>query len=81
MLVTNDEEITFWLLKMLVEIILPDYYTRTMDGLITDIEVLSELVRIKIPNVHQHVKELGNFLLLDDLKIYILICFKNFLIC
>lgn len=44
---------------MLVEKILPDYYTKTMDGLIVDIEVLSELVKSKVPDVHQHVINLG----------------------
>lgn len=30
-----------------------------MDGLIVDIEVLSELVKSKVPDVHQHVINLG----------------------
>lgn len=30
-----------------------------MDGLIVDIEVLSELVKSKAPDVHQHVINLG----------------------
>lgn len=56
---TKSEEVSFWLLKVLVERVLPDYYTKTMDGLIVDIEVLSELVKIKVPDVHQHVINLG----------------------
>lgn len=59
MLATKSEETSFWLLKVLVEKILPDYYTKTMDGLIVDIEVLSELVKAKAPDVHQHVINLG----------------------
>ncbi|KAL0849916.1 hypothetical protein ABMA28_011845 [Loxostege sticticalis] len=59
LLSTKSEEISFWLLKVLVEKILPDYYTKTMDGLIVDIEVLSELVKSKVPDVHQHVINLG----------------------
>lgn len=59
MLATKSEETSFWLLKVLVEKILPDYYTKTMDGLIVDIEVLSELVKAKVPDVHQHVINLG----------------------
>lgn len=59
LLSTKSEEQSFWLLKVLVEKILPDYYTRTMDGLIVDIEVLSELVKSKVPDVHQHVINLG----------------------
>lgn len=45
LLTTEDEEATFWLLRVLVKHLLPDYYTRDMIGLLTDIEVLSELVR------------------------------------
>lgn len=45
LLVTKCEESTFWLLKVLVEHILEDYYSSTMEGVIIDIEVLSELVR------------------------------------
>lgn len=59
LLATKSEETSFWLLKVLVEKILPDYYTKTMDGLIVDIEVLSELVKTKVPDVHQHVINLG----------------------
>ncbi|XP_015113809.1 growth hormone-regulated TBC protein 1 [Diachasma alloeum] len=59
LLVTKNEETAFWLLKVLIEKILPDYYTPTMDGLVTDIDVLAELVRLKIPDVHHHVTSLG----------------------
>ncbi|GAB1868972.1 Growth hormone-regulated TBC protein 1-A [Camponotus japonicus] len=59
LLVTKSEETAFWLLKVLIDKILPDYYTRTMDGLLTDIDVLAELVRIKMPDVYQHVTNLG----------------------
>lgn len=45
LLVTKNEETAFWLLKILIETILPDYYTPTMDGLLTDIDVLAELVK------------------------------------
>jgi hypothetical protein len=45
LLVTKSEDTTFWLLKVLVEHIFPNYYTRTMDGVITDIDVLDELIR------------------------------------
>lgn len=45
LLVTKSEETAFWLLKILIEKTLPDYYTPTMEGLLTDIDVLSELVR------------------------------------
>ncbi|GLG92867.1 Uncharacterized protein GBIM_00418 [Gryllus bimaculatus] len=59
LLVTKDDETTFWLLKVLVERVLPKYYTRTMDGVITDIAVLEELVRAKVPDVYRHVRNVG----------------------
>lgn len=45
LLVTKSEETSFWLLKILIEKILPEYYTPTMRGLLTDIDVLAELVK------------------------------------
>ncbi|XP_073995401.1 growth hormone-regulated TBC protein 1-A-like [Rhodnius prolixus] len=59
LLVTKSEESTFWLLKTLVERILPDYYSNTMDGLLTDIDVISELVSSKYPAVNAHLSQLG----------------------
>jgi len=51
LLATKDEEQSFWLLTVLIRNILPNYHTRTMDGLITDTTVLAELIRIKSPQV------------------------------
>ncbi len=45
LLVTKDEEKSFWILKTLVEDILPDYYSPDLPGLLTDMKVLSQLVR------------------------------------
>lgn len=59
LLVTKNEESTFWLLKTLVERILPDYYSNTMDGLLTDIDVISELVGSKFPAVNAHLSHLA----------------------
>ncbi|XP_062958653.1 growth hormone-regulated TBC protein 1 isoform X1 [Cynocephalus volans] len=50
-LVTKNEEESFWLLDALVGRILPDYYGPAMLGLKTDQEVLGELVRRKLPAV------------------------------
>ncbi|XP_008571149.1 PREDICTED: growth hormone-regulated TBC protein 1 [Galeopterus variegatus] len=50
-LVTKNEEESFWLLDALVGRILPDYYGPVMLGLKTDQEVLGELVRRKMPAV------------------------------
>ncbi|XP_049269158.1 growth hormone-regulated TBC protein 1 [Rhipicephalus sanguineus] len=55
LLATEDEEATFWLLRALLERLLPDYYGRHMTGLLTDIEVLAELVRQRMPQVHAHL--------------------------
>lgn len=59
LIITRDEEASFWLLKCLVENILPKYYISTMSGLITEIEVLSQLIAIKEPEIYRHVKEIG----------------------
>ncbi|MBN3303573.1 GRT1A protein, partial [Amia calva] len=52
-IITKDEEKSFWLLEALLGRILPDYYTPAMMGLKTDQEVLGELVRMKVPAVSQ----------------------------
>ncbi|XP_034042226.1 growth hormone-regulated TBC protein 1-A-like [Thalassophryne amazonica] len=52
-IITKDEEISFWLLDALLGRVLPDYYTMAMLGLKTDQEVLGELVKVKAPAVGQ----------------------------
>nr|XP_023029051.1 growth hormone-regulated TBC protein 1-like [Leptinotarsa decemlineata]XP_023029052.1 growth hormone-regulated TBC protein 1-like [Leptinotarsa decemlineata]XP_023029053.1 growth hormone-regulated TBC protein 1-like [Leptinotarsa decemlineata] len=59
LLATKDEEASFWLLKVLVEQILPQYYIVTMTGLLTDLDVLDELVRKYEPVVHRHIHNIG----------------------
>ncbi|GAB0090597.1 growth hormone-regulated TBC protein 1 [Sergentomyia squamirostris] len=59
LIVTKDEEGTFWLLKHIVEHIASDYHTKTMRGLITDIGVLNEMLKTRVPEVHAHCKLLG----------------------
>ena len=56
LLVTKDEENAFWLLRTLTERILPDYYAPNIPGLITDVRVLSELIKTKSPMIHKHVE-------------------------
>ncbi|CAB1441173.1 unnamed protein product [Pleuronectes platessa] len=53
LIITKDEEKSFWLMDALLSRILPDYYSPAMLGLKTDQEVLGELVKIKIPGVWQ----------------------------
>ncbi|XP_004631264.1 growth hormone-regulated TBC protein 1 isoform X1 [Octodon degus] len=50
-LITKNEEESFWLLDALIGRILPDYYSPAMLGLKMDQEVLAELVRMKLPAV------------------------------
>ncbi|XP_017312813.1 growth hormone-regulated TBC protein 1-A [Ictalurus punctatus] len=57
LLITKDEEKSFWLMEALLGRILPDYYTPAMLGLKTDQEVLGELVKVKVPAVWQAMVE------------------------
>lgn len=59
LLATKDEEASFWLLKALVEKILPQYYIVTMTGLLIDLDVLDELVHKYEPVVHRHIQNVG----------------------
>uniref|UniRef100_H3D8Q5 Growth hormone-regulated TBC protein 1 n=1 Tax=Tetraodon nigroviridis TaxID=99883 RepID=H3D8Q5_TETNG len=52
-IITKDEEKSFWLMEALLARLLPDYYSPAMLGLKTDVEVLSQLVRMKSPAVGQ----------------------------
>ena len=49
LLVTNNEEDAFWLLKILTEDLLPNYYAPDIPGLLTDVKVLEELIRYYSP--------------------------------
>ncbi|XP_057705638.1 growth hormone-regulated TBC protein 1-A [Corythoichthys intestinalis] len=49
LIITKDEEKSFWLMDALLGRILPDYYSPEMLGLKTDQEVLGELVRVRSP--------------------------------
>ncbi|XP_056881482.1 growth hormone-regulated TBC protein 1-A [Takifugu flavidus] len=53
LIVTKDEEKSFWLMEALLGRILPDYFTPAMLGLKMDQEVLGELVKVKNPKVWQ----------------------------
>lgn len=59
LLVTKDEELSFWLLKTLIERILPKYYIPSMAGLITDLDVLNDLIKQLEPEVHRHIVNIG----------------------
>ncbi|KAM9817402.1 growth hormone-regulated TBC protein 1-A [Neosynchiropus ocellatus] len=53
LIITKNEEKSFWLMDALLGRILPDYYSPAMLGLKTDQEVLGELVKLKTPRVWQ----------------------------
>lgn len=55
----GDEEATFWLLKHLIENIVPEYHTKTMKNLKRDIEVITELIKLRLPLINEKVNELG----------------------
>ncbi|KAM4614953.1 growth hormone-regulated TBC protein 1-A-like [Polymixia lowei] len=57
LIITKDEEKSFWLMEALLCRILPDYYSPAMLGLKTDQEVLGELVKAKAPRVWQTMVE------------------------
>lgn len=59
LLATKNEEVTFWLLKELVEIILPKYSVTNMSGLLVDLDVLDELVKKFDPEIHAHIHKIG----------------------
>uniref|UniRef100_A0A8D0GBM2 Growth hormone-regulated TBC protein 1 n=1 Tax=Sphenodon punctatus TaxID=8508 RepID=A0A8D0GBM2_SPHPU len=58
-LITKNEEESFWLLDALIGRILPDYYSPDMMGLKTDQEVLGELVKTKVPAVAELIDRHG----------------------
>ena len=45
LLVTKSEDKAFWLMKTIIEDILPDYYSPNLPGLLTDIKVFTHLLR------------------------------------
>lgn len=59
LLVTDSEEKTFWILVALTDRYVTGYYTRTMDGLLLDTEILSQLVRWKMPALFEHMQMLN----------------------
>ncbi|XP_076034708.1 growth hormone-regulated TBC protein 1-A [Oratosquilla oratoria] len=56
LIIVKDEENTFWLLNVLVEDLLPGYYTKDMLGVLTDIKALEELVRERKPLICKHLE-------------------------
>lgn len=59
LIVTKDEERTFWLLKMLIKNITNGYYNKSMVGLIKDLAVLKRLLLQRAPQLYYHIDNLG----------------------
>jgi ribosomal protein L12E/L44/L45/RPP1/RPP2 len=59
LLVSGDEERTFWIFTALVEDCLQDYFTRTMAGAQVDNEVFGILVKKRLPKLHAHFENVG----------------------
>ena len=45
LIVTRDEEKSFWIMKTLLEELLPDYYSPNLPGLLTDFKVFTHLIK------------------------------------
>ncbi|KAH8359251.1 hypothetical protein KR093_005334, partial [Drosophila rubida] len=59
LIVTDDEEKSFWLLKHIVENIVPQYHSHNMANLLRDLAVFRELVIRRVPAVNRRVEDLG----------------------
>lgn len=54
-----SEQEAFWLLATVVERLVPDYYSKTMVGAVTDQKVFEHLVAEELPAVRNHLVNLG----------------------
>lgn len=59
LLVTKDEDQSFWLLRALTENILPNYYAPDIPGLMADIKVFAEILCTKNRLVYDHVETMA----------------------
>jgi len=70
------EETAFWLLVTLCESINPGYYDRTMHVLQADIAALKDMMDQDLPDLSQHIENLGLPLQLIYTQ-WLLVCFVN----
>ncbi|CRK97796.1 CLUMA_CG011175, isoform A [Clunio marinus] len=59
LIVTKDENATFWLLKHLIENVASEYHTKTMFGLQRDIFVITEIIKMREPLINEKINEIG----------------------
>lgn len=59
LLIVRKEEAAFWLLDVIVGKLLPDYYAKDMFGLRVEQEALREVVKVKMPDLFDHIERLG----------------------
>ncbi|KAF9975130.1 TBC1 domain member 9 [Actinomortierella ambigua] len=57
LLIHCNEEDTFWLLTTLCEQLLPDYYSKTLVGVLVDQKVFDSLVSTTLPILASHLKD------------------------
>lgn len=59
LLVVKTEEKAFWLMDTLIQTILPDYYAPNMIAIKAEQDLLGEVVKWKLPELHAHLEALG----------------------
>ncbi|GAB1602445.1 growth hormone-regulated TBC protein 1-A-like [Argonauta hians] len=59
LIIVENEEKVFWLMNTLINEILPDFYNADMKALKAEQELLGQIIRWKLPEVHRHLVSLG----------------------
>lgn len=49
----------FWLLAHIVEVLLPDYYSKSLTGSVVDQRIFNSIVSKHLPNLAEHLAEVG----------------------
>jgi len=75
LMTTDDEELAFWIFcRLVTEIMPPDYYSLTMSGVVTDVQVLTKLLKTYLPAVESLLAKL-------EVKLEILCCHMLMSLC
>lgn len=61
LLIYCEEEDAFWLLAVLCETLVPDYYCSSMIGALVDQEVLQDLMKKYLPRSHTKIIHSGMY--------------------